>query len=408
MVSVYICSAMNLHEYQGKEILKRYGVRVQDGYVACTPQEAREMAERLRVERGVSTFVVKAQVHAGGRGKAGGIRVAHSPEEVEQIAGSLLGRRLVTHQTGPEGKPVNAVFVCEDVYGGEGPYRERELYVGFLLDRQRETHVCVHSPEGGVDIEEVARQKPERVFKEWVHPLVGLMPFQARRIAKNLGAEGELMGKLAATIYNLWRAYSENDAYLLEVNPLLLTRAGEFVVVDTKFQVEDNALMRRPELAQMRDPTQEDPAEVEASRYGLSFVKLGGNVGCMVNGAGLAMATMDMIKYYGGEPANFLDVGGRATPETVEAGFRIILQDERVKVILVNIFGGIVRCDRVAQGIVEAVSKLGDVRVPVVVRLQGTNAELARQIIEGSGMRVYYATELDEAARKVMELLGQN
>ncbi|MCS7081472.1 MAG: ADP-forming succinate--CoA ligase subunit beta [Bacteroidetes bacterium] len=390
---------MKIHEYQAKELLKRYGVAVQDGYVAFSVEEALEAAQRLERERGVSAWVVKAQIHAGGRGKAGGIKLARSLEEVRQKAQALLGARLITPQTGPEGRIVRRLFIAEalDI--------EREYYLGITLDRSRSQNVLMASPEGGVEIEEVARQAPEKILKEWIDPAVGLAPFQARKLAFGLGfTAGEQFAQVVRMIEALYRAYEELDCSLAEINPLVLTRDGRVLALDAKISFDDNALFRHPDYAELRDLNEEDPLEVEASRYGLNYVRLDGNVGCMVNGAGLAMATMDIIKLAGGEPANFLDVGGGASPETVEAGFRIILSDPHVKAILVNIFGGIVRCDRVAAGIIEAARKV-DVRVPLIVRLQGTNADLARRMLAESGLNLIPATELEEAAQKVTQAL---
>jgi succinyl-CoA synthetase beta subunit len=390
---------MKIHEYQAKELLKRYGVPVQDGYPAFTVEEAVAAAQKLAEKHGVSRWVVKAQIHAGGRGKAGGIKLAGSIEEVRQKAEALLGARLVTPQTGPEGRLVRRLFIAEAVDIA------KEYYLGVTLDRARNQNVIMASTEGGVEIEEVARQSPEKILKEWIDPAVGLVPFQARKLAFGLGFSGELFTRAVHFIEALYRAYEELDCSLAEINPLVLTGDGRLLALDAKITFDDNALFRHPEYAELRDEHEEDPLELEASRYRLNYVKLDGNVGCMVNGAGLAMATMDIIKLAGGEPANFLDVGGGASPETVEAGFRIILQDPNVKAILVNIFGGIVRCDRVAAGIIEAARKV-DVRVPLIVRLQGTNAELARQMLAESGLNIIPAVELEEAAPKVTQALA--
>lgn len=389
---------MKLHEYQAKEILQRYNVAVQPGYVARTVEEAIEAARRLQQEQGYELFVVKAQIHAGGRGKGGGVKLAKGIEEVGEKAGAILGMHLVTPQTGPEGQQVRAVLVAGAVDIA------KEYYVGVTLDRQRSQNVIMASTEGGVEIEEVAVRAPEKILKVWVDPTVGLRPFQARWLAFGLGFEGKAFKQAVQFIQALYRAYEETDSSLAEINPLVLTQQGDVVAVDAKINLDDNALFRHPNLAELRDIHEEDPLEVEASKYRLNYVRLNGNVGCMVNGAGLAMATMDLIKLAGGEPANFLDVGGGASPETVEAGFRIILKDPNVKVVLVNIFGGIVRCDRVAQGIVEAARKV-QINVPLVVRLQGTNAEEARAILKESGLEIGTATQFKEVADKVQQAL---
>ena len=389
---------MKLHEYQAKDILQRYGVATQPGYVARTVEEAVEAARRLQREHGYELFVVKAQIHAGGRGKGGGVKLAKGIEEVREKAGAILGMNLVTPQTGPEGQKVRAVLVAGAVDIA------KEYYLGITLDRQRSQNVIMASTEGGVEIEEVAARSPEKILKVWVDPTIGLRPFQARRLAFGLGFEGNAFKQAVRFIQALYRAYEETDSSLAEINPLVLTKQGDVVAVDAKINLDDNALFRHPDLAELRDIHEEDPLEVEASKYRLNYVRLTGNVGCMVNGAGLAMATMDLIKLAGGEPANFLDVGGGASPETVEAGFRIILKDPNVKVILVNIFGGIVRCDRVARGIVEAARKV-QVNVPLIVRLQGTNAEEARAILEQSGLEIETATLFKEVADKVNQAL---
>ncbi|BBM70014.1 ADP-forming succinate--CoA ligase subunit beta [Rhodothermus marinus] len=389
---------MKLHEYQAKDILQRYGVATQPGYVARTVEEAVEAARRLQQEHGYELFVVKAQIHAGGRGKGGGVKLAKGIEEVREKAGAILGMNLVTPQTGPEGQKVRAVLVAGAVDIA------KEYYLGITLDRQRSQNVIMASTEGGVEIEEVAARSPEKILKVWVDPTIGLRPFQARRLAFGLGFEGNAFKQAVQFIQALYRAYEETDSSLAEINPLVLTKQGDVVAVDAKINLDDNALFRHPDLAELRDIHEEDPLEVEASKYRLNYVRLTGNVGCMVNGAGLAMATMDLIKLAGGEPANFLDVGGGASPETVEAGFRIILKDPNVKVILVNIFGGIVRCDRVARGIVEAARKV-QINVPLIVRLQGTNAEEARAILEQSGLEIETATLFKEVADKVNQAL---
>lgn len=389
---------MKLHEYQAKDILQRYGVATQPGYVARTVDEAVEAARRLQQEQGFSLFVVKAQIHAGGRGKGGGVKLARGLSEVREKAGAILGMNLVTPQTGPEGQKVRAVLIAGAVDIA------REYYLGITLDRQRSQNVIMASVEGGVEIEEVAARAPEKILKVWVDPMIGLRPFQARQLAFGLGFEGEAFKKAVHFIEALYRAYEDTDSSLAEINPLVLTQQGDVVAVDAKINLDDNALFRHSELAELRDVHEEDPLEVEASQYRLNYVRLNGNVGCMVNGAGLAMATMDLIKLAGGEPANFLDVGGTASAETVEAGFRIILKDPNVKAILVNIFGGIVRCDRVARGIVEAARNV-QLQVPLIVRLQGTNAEEARAILEASGLEIETATLFKEVAEKVNQAL---
>src|SRR5688572_4616694 len=396
---------MNIHEYQGKEILKRYGVRIQEGIVAETPEQAVAAAKRLTEETGTGWHVIKAQIHAGGRGKGGGVKLAKNLEQVREIAEQIIGMNLVTHQTGPEGKDVHKVLVAQDVYY-PGESETKEFYLGILLDRAKGCNVIMASTEGGMDIEEVAENHPEKIFKEWIDPKVGLQPFQARKIAFALGWEGNAFKEGVKFINSLYAAYLGLDASMFEINPLLKTSDNKIIAVDAKVNLDDNALYRHKDLAELRDITEEDPLEVEAGKAGLNYVKLDGNVGCMVNGAGLAMATMDIIKISGGEPANFLDVGGGANAETVEAGFRIILKDPNVKAILINIFGGIVRCDRVANGVVEAYKKIGDIRVPIIVRLQGTNAEEGAKIIEESGLKVYSAIVLKDAAKRVKEVLA--
>ena len=385
---------MNIHEYQAKDILRKYGVAVPRGKVAFTPEEAEAAAKEL----GGNVFVVKAQIHAGGRGKAGGVKLAKSPEEVKEIAAKMIGSKLVTHQTGPQGKEVRRVLV------EEGVDIARELYLGIVLDRSKSQLVIMASTEGGVEIEKVAAENPDAIFKEYVAPDIGLQPFQARRIAFRLGLEGAQVKNAVKFIIGLYRAFVESDASLAEINPLVVTGSGEVLALDAKMNFDDNALYRHPDIAEMRDLNEEDPLEVEASKYNLNYIKLDGNVGCMVNGAGLAMATMDIIKLAGGMPANFLDVGGGASVETVRNGFKIILSDPNVKAILVNIFGGIVRCDRVAKGIIEA-AKTVDINVPLVIRLAGTNAEEAAELLKNSGMNFEVASTLEEAARKVVSLI---
>ena len=395
---------MNIHEYQAKNLLKGYGVKVQQGIVADTPEAAVEAARELNSETGTEWFVVKAQIHAGGRGKGGGVKLAKSREEVKEISKQILGMQLVTPQTGPEGKRVHKVLVAEDVYY-PGQHEPQEYYLSVLLDRAKGCNVIMASTEGGVEIEEVAKKTPEKIIKEWIDPGIGLQPYQARNVAFALGLEGKAFKEMVKFVRSLYQAYVGADASLFEINPVLKTSDNKILAVDAKVNLDDNALYRHPELAELRDISEEDPAEVEASKSGLSYVKLDGNVGCMVNGAGLAMATMDIIKLSGGEPANFLDVGGGANAETVETGFRIILKDPNVKAILINIFGGIVRCDRVANGVVEAYKNIGDIDVPIIVRLQGTNAEEGAQIIQDSGLKVYSAILLKDAAERVKEVL---
>lgn len=405
---------MNIHEYQAKEILKSYGVAIQSGFVAETPEQAFEAAQKVKQEFNSDWCVLKAQIHAGGRGKgkiAGtehrGVQIAKSPEQAKEIAGNMLGGTLVTLQTGPAGKPVNKVLVAQDVFY-PGPNEPKEYYMSVLLDRQKKQTVIIYTTEGGMDIEEVAEHQPEKIFKEWIDPAVGLQGFQARKIAFNLGLEGKAFKEMVAFVQALYRAYNETDSSMFEINPVLKTSDDRIIAVDGKVSLDDNALYRHPDYAAMRDLAEEDPTEVEAGKYNLNYVKLDGNVGCMVNGAGLAMATMDIIKLSGGEPANFLDVGGTANAQTVEAGFRIIMSDPNVKAILINIFGGIVRCDRVANGVVEAYKSLGNVSIPIIVRLQGTNAEEAKTIIDNSGLKVYSAIALKEAAELVKKVLSES
>jgi len=396
---------MNIHEYQAKELLKKYGVRIQEGIVANTPEEAEAAAIRLKEEYNSGWCVIKAQIHAGGRGKGGGVKLAKSASEAKEVASKILGMQLVTHQTGPEGKLVRKVLVAQDVYyPGENP--TKEYYVSILLDRGSSRNVIMASTEGGMDIEEVAEHTPEKIFKEWIDPKVGLQPFQARKIAFALGLEGNAFKEMIKFLDSLYRAYLDTDSSMFEINPVLKTSDNKILAVDGKVNLDDNALYRHPDLAAMRDLDEEDPLEVEAAASDLNYVKLDGNVGCMVNGAGLAMATMDVIKLCGGEPANFLDVGGGANAKTVEAGFRIILKDPNVKAILINVFGGIVRCDRVANGVVEAYKNIGEINIPIIVRLQGTNAELGAQIISESGLKVFPAILLKEAADKIREVLA--
>ena len=396
---------MNLHEYQGYQLLSRYNVKIADGGMAETPEEAMQVAAGLKDRFHSEIFVVKAQIHAGGRGKGGGVKVAHSVEEVGVLASKILGMQLVTPQTGAEGKKVRKVFIARNVFY-KGDSEPREFYMSVLLDRDNGKHVMIYSPDGGMSIEEVAQKSPEKIFKEIIDPAVGFQPFQSRRIAFNLGLEGNAYKDMLKFAPALYRAFKGSDAQLFEINPVLKTSDNQIMAIDCKVVVDDNALFRHPEIEAMRDLTEEDATETEAGKHNLNFVKLDGNVGCMVNGAGLAMATMDLIKLSGGEPANFLDVGGSANAETVEAGFRIILKDPAVKAILINIFGGIVRCDRVANGVVEAARSFGDLPVPVIVRLQGTNAEEGREIIEKSSLKVYPASTFADAARMVKEVLA--
>ncbi len=390
---------MKLHEYQGKEILAQFGVATQPGTVASTVEEAVEAAKQMGSHSGNDLFVVKAQIHAGGRGKGGGVKLARGVDEVREKAESILGMMLKTHQTGPEGQKVRKVLVAEAVD------IDQEFYLGVTLDRQKNANVIMASTEGGVEIETVAEKSPEKILKVWVDPAVGLRGYQARLLAFGLGFTGQALKSATKFIVALYRAFSESDCSLAEINPLVLTKKGDVLAIDAKINLDDNALFRHPALAELRDIHEEDPLEVEATDFGLNYVKLDGNVGCMVNGAGLAMATMDLIKLAGGEPANFLDVGGGASAETVEAGFRIILKDPNVKAILVNIFGGIVRCDRVARGVVEAARNV-EISVPLIVRLQGTNAVEGKQILEESGIEMETAILFEEAATKVNEALS--
>src|SRR3982750_3556899 len=395
---------MNIHEYQGKAILKSFGVRVQEGIVADTVEQAVAAAKKLKEDLNSSWVVIKAQIHAGGRGKGGGVKLAKNLDEVKEKAGNILGMQLITPQTGPEGKKVSKVLVAQDVYY-PGESETKEFYVSVLLDRAKGRNIVMYSTEGGMDIEHVAEHTPHLIFKEEIDPKVGLQAFQARKIAFNLGLSGDAFKDMVKFITALYKAYDATDSSQFEINPVLKTSDNKIIAVDAKVNLDDNALYRHKDLAELRDITEEDPLEVEAGKAGLNYVKLDGNVGCMVNGAGLAMATMDIIKISGGEPANFLDVGGGANAETVEAGFRIILKDPNVKAILINIFGGIVRCDRVANGVVEAYKKVGNIPVPIIVRLQGTNAEEGARIIEESGLKVKSAIVLKDAAQKVKEVL---
>jgi len=403
---------MNLHEYQAKELLKKYNVPVQEGVAVENVKDAVDAYQKIVTDTNNKFAVVKAQIHAGGRGKGKingseqrGVAVGKSAEDIENFAKNILGGTLVTIQTGPAGKVVSKILVAQDVYY-EGPQPTKELYLSILLDRAKGMNVVMYSTEGGMDIEEVAHNTPEKIFKEWVHPGGGLQGFQARKIAFNLGLSGDAFKSCVKFVTNLYNAYVGLDCGMLEINPLFKTADDKIIAVDCKMNIDDSALMRHPDLLAMRDVSEEDPTEVEAGEFNLNFVKLDGNVGCMVNGAGLAMATMDMIKLSGGEPANFLDVGGSANAQTVEAGFRIIMKDPNVKAILINIFGGIVRCDRVAAGVIEAFNKLGNIDIPIIVRLQGTNAVEAKKLIDESGLKVQSAILLSEAADLVKQAVA--
>lgn len=395
---------MNIHEFQGKQILKQFGVAIPSGAVAHTPEEAVEAAKQIGTETGADTWAVKAQIHAGGRGKGGGVKIARSIEEVKSYAKDILGMTLVTHQTGPEGKIVHKVLIEQGIfYPGES--EPQEFYMSVLLNRDSGKNIIMYSTEGGMDIETVAEKTPHLIFKEEVDPSVGILPFQARQVAFNLGLSGQAFKEMVKFVSSLYLAYERSDSSLFEINPVFKTSDNRIMAADAKVNIDDNALYRHADYAAMRDLNEEDPTEVEAGKFNLNFIKLDGNVGCMVNGAGLAMATMDIIKLSGGEPANFLDVGGTANAQTVEAGFRIILKDPAVKAILINIFGGIVRCDRVAQGVVDAYKSIGQIDIPVIVRLQGTNAQEAKVLIDNSGLEVHSAITLEEAAGKVRELV---
>ena len=383
---------MNIHEYQSKSILARYGVAVPKGRVAFTPDEAEDIAKNFM---GDKLCVVKAQIHAGGRGKAGGVKLAKNHQEARQFAEAILGKKLVTHQTGPEGKEVKKVLI------EEGCQIARELYLGMVVDRARQRVVVMVSQEGGVEIEEVAAKTPEKILKEYVDPAVGLIPFQARKLTFGLGIDKSLVNKAIKFMTGLYQAFVDSDCSMAEINPLVITKDGNIMALDAKMGFDDNGLFRHKDIHEMRDLDEEDPREVEASRYSLNYVALDGNIGCMVNGAGLAMATMDIIKLYGGMPANFLDVGGGATKEQVTAAFKILMSDEKVKAVLINIFGGIMRCDIIAEGVIEAAKEVG-VKVPLVVRLQGTNVDLGRKILSQSGLNIITAEKMNEAAEKVV------
>jgi len=403
---------MNLHEYQAKQVLKSFGVAIQEGIVAETPDQAHEAALNLKNQFGSDFVVVKAQIHAGGRGKGTimgkeqrGVAVAKNADKAKEIASNILGGTLVTIQTGPKGKLVIKVLIAQDVYY-PGPNPTKEFYMSVMLDRTVSKNVIIYSTEGGMDIEHVAETTPHLIHKEHVDPRVGLQAFQARKIAFNLGLSGEAHKQMVKFVQALYKAYDSTDSAMFEINPVLKTSDDKIIAVDAKVSLDDNGLVRHADYAALRDTSEEDPTEVEAGEHNLNYVKLDGNVGCMVNGAGLAMATMDIIKLSGGEPANFLDVGGGANAKTVEAGFRIILKDPNVKAILINIFGGIVRCDRVAQGVVDAYNNIGNIPVPIIVRLQGTNAAEAKKLIDESGLKVYSAIQLKEAAELVTKVLA--
>lgn len=396
---------MNIHEYQAKNILKSYGVAIQEGVVVDDLSQTESSLLQLQKDTGTDWVVVKAQIHAGGRGKGGGVKLAKNMEETKQRVNDILGMQLVTPQTGPEGKKVNKVLIAQDVYY-PGESEPKEYYMSVLLDRTLGKNVIIYTTEGGMDIEEVAETHPEKIWKEWIDPTAGLLPFQARKIAFKLGLTGVAMKGMVKFVNALYQAYVNTDSAMFEINPVLKTSDDKIIAVDAKVDLDDNALYRHKDQAALRDEAEEDPTEVEAKKFNLNYVNLDGNVGCMVNGAGLAMATMDIIKLSGGEPANFLDVGGTASAETVEAGFRIILKDPNVKAILINIFGGIVRCDRVAQGVVDAYRNIGNIPVPIIVRLQGTNAVEAKKIIDESGLEVRSAILLQEAADAVSDVLS--
>jgi succinyl-CoA synthetase beta subunit len=406
---------MNLHEYQAKELLKRYNVPTQEGVAVSNADDAVNAYKKIAVDNGSKFAVIKAQIHAGGRGKGrmqevpdqAGVVVVKNAEGVEAAAKNILGNTLVTIQTGPAGKKVSKILVAQDMYY-DGPSDRKEFYISILLDRAKKQNVIMYSTEGGMDIEEVAHHTPEKIYREWVQPGFPLQGFQARKIAFNFGLSGTAFKNMVKFVTNLYDAYVGLDCAMLEINPLFKSADDKIIAVDCKMNIDDNALMRHADLADMRDKSEEDPTEVEAGEHNLNYVKLDGNVGCMVNGAGLAMATMDMIKLAGGEPANFLDVGGTANAQTVEAGFRIIMKDPNVKAILINIFGGIVRCDRVAAGVIEAYNKLGNINIPIIVRLQGTNAEAAKELIENSGLKVQSAILLSEAAQLVQNAVNAN
>ncbi|MBC7424958.1 MAG: ADP-forming succinate--CoA ligase subunit beta [Bacteroidia bacterium] len=404
---------MNIHEYQAKQILKGYGVAIQEGIVADSPESAVQAAKDIQAQTGTGWVVIKAQIHAGGRGKGKvigseqrGVAIAKNMDDVTNIAKNLLGNTLVTIQTGEKGKKVNKILVAQDVFY-PGASEPKEYYMSVLLDRATSQNVIIYTTEGGMDIEEVAEHSPEKIHREWVDPAVGFQAYQARKIAFNLGLSGNAFKEMVKFVTALYKAYDETDSAMFEINPVLKTSDDKIIAVDAKVDIDENALYRHADYEALRDESEEDPTEVEAKKSNLNYVKLDGNVGCMVNGAGLAMATMDIIKLSGGEPANFLDVGGTANATTVEAGFRIILSDPNVKAILINIFGGIVRCDRVAQGVVDAYKNLGNIQVPIIVRLQGTNAEEGKKLIDDSGLEVHSAIQLKEAAELVKKVLSK-
>lgn len=397
---------MNLHEYQGKELLSSFGVRIQRGIVAQNAEEAVAAAKKLTEDTGTGWHVIKAQVHAGGRGKGGGVKLAKNLDQVKEIAGQIIGMDLVTPQTSAEGKRVHQVLVAEDVYY-PGDNEPEEYYMSVLLNRGTGRNMIMYSTEGGMDIETVAEETPHLIFTEEIDPATGILPFQARKIAFNLGLSGAAFKEMTKFVTALYTAYDKSDSSLFEINPVLKTSDDKIMAVDAKVSLDDNALYRHKDYAVMRDEREENATEVEARNAGLSYVDLDGNVGCMVNGAGLAMATMDLIKFAGGEPANFLDVGGTADAKRVEEAFRLILKDDKVEAILINIFGGIVRCDRVAQGVVDAYKNMGDaINVPIIVRLQGTNADIAKELIDNSGLNVESAVQFQEAADKVQKVLA--
>ena len=397
---------MNLHEYQGKEILAQHGVNVQRGYIIKNTDNTQKIADKLIEETGTKWFVVKAQIHAGGRGKGGGVKIAKNKNELNSVVSNILGMHLVTPQTSKNGKLVKKVLIAEDVYY-PGQSEPKEFYVSILLNRKTGKNMIMYSPQGGMDIESVAAETPELIFYEDIDPQSGILPFQARKIAFNLNLSGQAFKEMVKFVTLLYKSYVSSDASLFEINPVLKTSDDKILAVDSKVSIDDNSLYRQKDYASWRDLDEENPVEIEAKSAGLNYVDLDGNVGCMVNGAGLAMATMDLIKQSGGDPANFLDVGGTADAKRVETAFRLILKDKNVKAILVNIFGGIVRCDRVALGIVEAFKKLGNsINIPIIVRLQGTNSEKAKEIIDQCGFKVYSAIEFKEAAEKIQELVS--
>jgi len=398
---------MNLHEYQGKELMRQYNVNVPRGIVIEDVSRARQSAEKLQKETGTTKWAVKAQIHAGGRGKGGGVKIAKTIDEVEQYANQILGMYLVTPQTSKDGKLVRKILIEENIYY-EGEYKVEEFYMGLMLNREIGKNIILYSPKGGMDIEAVAEETPEYIFKETIESAIGLQAFQCKKIAKNLKLTGTANKNMITFVNSLYNAYLATDASLFEINPVMKAADNKIIATDAKVVIEENSLYRHPDIAAMRDEQEEDPTEVGAKKYGLNYIKLDGNVGCMVNGAGLAMATMDIIKLSGGEPANFLDVGGSSDAKRVENAFRIILQDVNVKAILVNIFGGIVRCDRVANGIVDAYKNIGNIEIPIIVRLQGTNAKEAKNIIDNSGLKVHSAIYLDEAAKLVSKLVIPN